>query len=92
MALLSRKQVYSQSFYKYLTSYFQPDLHDIVREAAEAGNERASHLLRNGFDQYYAENLARVVIYYNEFNYEEIFETPVYTVSLATSTSMEPEL
>ena len=53
------------------------------------GNERAGVLMRNGFDENHQRNLAKLVIYYQEFNYEEIYETPKYSVSTYQETLVE---
>ena len=64
------------------TSFFiKSSLETLVETAASNGNKRADFLLRNGFDCAHQRNLAKIVIYYQEFNYEEIYETAKYTVS-----------
>ena len=53
----------------------------MVQRASDNGNERATFLLQNDFEINYKRNLAKIVVYYQEFNYQEIYETGKYTVS-----------
>ena len=56
-------------------------LSKLVQAAADNGNKRADYLMKNGFDHFHHKNLVKLVIYFEEFNQEDIFETPKYTVS-----------
>ena len=61
----------------------------MVQTAAGNGNKRAAFLLQNGFDRNHKKNLAKIVIYFQEFNQAEIYETEKYTVSLEEIIQLE---
>ena len=74
--------VYKMSFTLSRPQCVKASLKKLVQTAATSGNKRAEFLLQSGFDRNHRVNLAKIVIYFREFNQAEIYETEKYTVSI----------